>query len=172
MASRPHVQVTAIAICNTNTWSAWSSSWLALAASPLPPVTKSRSCYDASRRLLAGIRPGTPSVQHLHLWLTNHRLQKVGLRDDLAFMHAVDTGKQVNWHVFIFCRTVSATQNIRCFKRLLRAAQRVLGCRRLGAAVPGAAVPQVPQCRRLPQCCRFFLGATVPQVLGCRMQLS
>jgi len=34
------------------------------------------------------IRPGTPSLKHLHLWTAKHRLQNYAHADDLAMMHA------------------------------------------------------------------------------------
>jgi len=33
--------------------------------------------YDTSKKCTTGIRLGIPSLQHLHLWPANHRLQKV-----------------------------------------------------------------------------------------------
>ena len=47
------------------------------AASPSPPETANEAGYDASRTCPTGICPGAPSLQHLHLWPANHRLQKV-----------------------------------------------------------------------------------------------
>jgi len=35
-----------------------------------------------------GIRLGTSSFQHLHLWLSNHPLQKYAYANDLAIRHA------------------------------------------------------------------------------------
>jgi len=46
-------------------------------ASPLPPETVKEVSYDAWRTAFTGICPGAPTVQHLHLWPANHRLQKV-----------------------------------------------------------------------------------------------
>jgi len=52
-------------------------------------VTPANVTIPQERRS-TGIRPGTPSFQHLHLWHANHRLQKVGYAytNDLAIMHA------------------------------------------------------------------------------------
>jgi len=63
--------------CLIDTWSAWSWRWLAIATSPLPPEKISGAGYDASRTASHRDLPGTPSLQHLHLWLAKHRLQKV-----------------------------------------------------------------------------------------------
>ena len=63
----------------TDTWSAWLWGWLAIAASPLPQITANEAGYDATprNRRPTGIRPGTPSLQHLHHWSANHRIQEV-----------------------------------------------------------------------------------------------
>jgi len=60
-----------------DTWFAWSWRWLAIAASRSPPETTKEAGYDASRTASHRDLSWHPSLQHLHLWPSNHRLWKV-----------------------------------------------------------------------------------------------
>jgi len=65
----------------TDTWSAWSWTWLAITASPLPPATTNGAGYDAPRTAAHGDQSWHPfsSTSHLIciLFGAKHRLQKV-----------------------------------------------------------------------------------------------
>jgi len=61
--------------CLIGTWPASSSwSWLAIAASLLPPATTAPAGYDGSRTAFRRDLSWHPSLHHLHLWLANHHL--------------------------------------------------------------------------------------------------
>ena len=85
--------------CNcylTSSWSAWSWSWLVIAALPLPPLTASGLSYDASRIASHRDSDWHASLQHLYLWLVNRPPQKVCMIHKRPTNHAcwVETDKQ------------------------------------------------------------------------------
>ena len=60
-----------------DTWFTWSWRWLTIADSPSPPETAKEAGYDASKTASHRHLSWPSSLQHLHLWPANHRLQKV-----------------------------------------------------------------------------------------------
>ena len=61
---------------DTDTWYSWAW-WLAIADSPLPPQRQTEQVTKPQEQRTTEIHPGTPSLQHLHLWPADYRLQKV-----------------------------------------------------------------------------------------------
>ena len=59
------------------------------------PLTPNGVGCDASRMASHRVLSGTPSLQHLHLWPANHRLQKVSYTNDQEIMNIDGDGQIV-----------------------------------------------------------------------------
>jgi len=69
----------------TGTCSAWPWSWLAIEASPYHRQRQTEQVTTPQERRPTEIRPGNPSLQHLHLWPAKRRLKKVCTRLRLSW---------------------------------------------------------------------------------------